>query len=401
MNRFFFKEVIRELLANKVNVFFITLALVFSLTAINTIYALGKSAERQILNTLANLNFGKDALLILAGGSRVMGITTTRTDTLKLEDIEAIAKLSFVKMTSPFTWGIVEVSIKDRAERLRVDGVLPIFLEANNWQTIQGRFITEEDVSNLRRVVVLGHDIAKKFGFQGLLGEKIKIQGQYFEIIGILERKGSIGHFPLDERLFIPLSTAQRRLFNQDYLRGAKIILYEGTDIRTAVREIRKILRERHGLYGVAPDDFRIVTPDMVVARHTETSRTLSSFLLAIGFISLIISGVIIMNLMTASVEEKAGIIALRIAVGATPWFIIKHYIVSALFIAIFSGFTGWIMSLGVIFLLSKLTPLKPLFSWGTFLLSLLFSTVTCILFSLFPAIKASKVDPAILLKGM
>lgn len=401
MNRFYLKEISRELLANKVNIFFITLALIFSLTAINTIYALGKSAERQILNTLANLNFGKDALLILAGGSRVMGITTTRTDTLKLEDIEAISKLYFVKMTSPFTGGIVEVSFQDRAEKLRVDGVLPIYAEANNWRVIEGRFITDEDISNLNRVVVLGYDVAKKLGSRNLLGEKIKIQGQYFEIIGIFERKGSIGHFPLDERLFIPLTTAQRRLFNQDYIRGAKIILYEGTDLSMAVREIRKILRERHGLYGIAPDDFRIVTPDMVVARHTETSRTLSGFLLTIGFISLIISGVIIMNLMTASVEEKAGIIALRIAVGATSWHIIRHYMMSALFIALFSGFIGWLMSLAVMFLISKVTPLKPLFSWGTFFLSLLFSTVTCIIFSIFPAIKASKVDPAILLKGM
>lgn len=401
MNKFHLKEIIRELIANKMNIFFITLALVFSLTAINTIYALGKSAERQILNTLANLNFGKDALLILAGGSRVMGITTTRSDTLKLDDIKAIAKLEFVKMTSPFTGGLVEVAYKDRAEKLIVDGVLPIYLEANNWQVILGRFISDEDIANLNRVVVLGYDIAKRFGSFNILGEKIKIQGHYYEIIGILEKKGSIGHFPLDERLFIPLTTSQRRLFNQDYLRGAKVILHEGTDLSIAVREIRKILRERHGLYGIAPDDFRIVTPDMVVARHTETSRTLSSFLLAIGFISLIISGVIIMNLMTASVEEKAGIVALRIALGATSWSIIKHYMIYALFIAIFSGFVGWILSLGVMLVLSKSTPLKPLFSWGTFLLSLLFSTITCIAFSILPAIKASRIDPAILLKSM
>ncbi|MCS7149965.1 MAG: ABC transporter permease [Caldimicrobium sp.] len=401
MGRLLFKEVFRELLANKINIFFITLALVFSLTALNTIYALGKSAEKQILDTLANLNFGKDALLVLAGGSRIMGLTTTRTDTLLMDDIIAIEKLGFVKMTSPFTGGSVEVSYRGKAEKVRLDGVLPIYLQANNWELFRGKFFNEEDVKNFNKVVVLGYEIARKWGGHNLVGEKIKIQDQYYRVIGILEKKGSLGHFPLDERIFVPLTTAQKRIFNQNYLRGVKIILQEDTPLSHAERTIRKLLRERHNLYGIAPDDFRIVTPEMVVARHTATSKTLSAFLLTIAFISLVISGVIIMNLMTASVEEKAGIIALRIAVGAQPWHIIKHYLISALILALVSGIIGWLLSILLMFLLSLLTPLKPLFSWGTFLLSLLFSTITCITFSLFPAIKASRIDPAILLKGL
>ncbi len=401
MSSLLWKDLIKELLANKVNILFIMLSLIFSLTALNTIYALGKSAEKQILDTLANLNFGKDALLILAGGSRVMGITTTRSDTLKLEDVKALEKLHFVQMTSPFTTGLVEVSYKGKAEKLRVDGVLPIYLQANNWNTFMGKFIDDKDVETINKVVVLGYDIAKKFGLNSLIGEKIKIQDQYYVVIGILEKKGSLGHFPLDERLFVPLTTAMKRIFNQDYIRGVKVLLEPETEIEPAVKEIRKILRQRHGLYGIAPDDFRIITPDMVVARHTATSKTLSAFLLAISLISLVISGVIIMNLMTASVEEKAGIIALRIALGATAHHIIRHYLFMALFIALTSGFIGWLMSLLVMYLLALLTPLRPLFSWGTFLLSLIFSTVTCVLFSLFPALKASRIDPAILLKGL
>ncbi|MCS7199116.1 MAG: ABC transporter permease [Caldimicrobium sp.] len=401
MTKLLLKEILRELLSNKINLFFITLALVFSLTALNTIYALGKSAEKQILDTLANLNFGKDALLVLAGGSRVMGLTTTRTDTLVMEDVYAIERLGFVKMSSPFTGGLVEVSYKEKAEKLRLDGVLPIYLKANNWNILKGRFFNEEDVKNNNKVVVLGYDVARKWGGLNLVGEWIKIQGQFYLVIGILEKKGSLGHFPLDERIFVPLTTAQKRIFNQKHLRGIKIILYEDTSINLAEKTIRKLLRERHKLYGIAPDDFRIVTPEMVVARHTATSKTLSAFLLVIALISLIISGVIIMNLMTASVEEKAGVIALRIAVGAKPKHIILHYMFSALLLAIVSGAMGWALSIGLMYLLSLLTPLKPLFSWGTFLLSLTFSLITCIIFSIFPAFKASRIDPAILLKGL
>lgn len=400
-NRFFIKEILKELLASKINLFFIILALTFSLTALNTIYALGKSAEKQILDFLSNINFGKDAVLVLAGGSRIMGLMVSRTDTLKMKDVQDIEKLEFVKMVSPFYGEVVEVSYKGKAEKLRIDGVLPIYAPSNNWQVIKGRFIDEKDVEQLEKVAVIGANIEKKLGIKNPLGEKIKIRDTYYTIIGVLEKKGSLGHYPLDERIFIPLSTAQKRMFNVDYLRGFKVVFFEGTDLKEAVKTIREILRKNHHLTNSEPDDFRIITPDMAVERFTKTSKTLSAFLLTIALISLVISGVIIMNLMTASVEEKAGIIALRIALGASKKDILYHYLFSAVFIAGICGVIGWAASILLMKIISFFTPLKPLFSWGTFLLSLVFSLFTCVIFSLFPALKATRVDPAILLKSL
>jgi len=399
--RFFLKEVLRELFSNKINLFFIVLALTFSLTALNTIYALGKSAEKQVLDILANLNFGKDAALVLAGGGRIMGLIPTRTDTLKMTDCKAIERLEFVRLVSPFYGGVVEVAFRGKAEKLRVDGVLPVYLKSNNWKVERGRFFDEAENERMEKVVVLGYELVKKLGFKNPLGETIRIQDQFYTIIGVLEKKGSLGHYPLDERLFVPLKTAHRRIFNVDYLRGFKVNFHEGTDLSRAVQEIKRILRKNHKLTGFEPDDFRLITPDMAVERFTRTSKTISAFLLAIALISLVISGVIIMNLMTASVEEKAGIIALRIAVGASSQQIVYHYLILSLIIAFLCGFIGWLLSLLLMKGISLFTPLKPLFSWGTFFLSLLFSVITCVLFSLFPALKASKVDPAILLKSL
>ncbi|MFN4197301.1 MAG: ABC transporter permease, partial [Caldimicrobium sp.] len=239
------------------------------------------------------------------------------------------------------------------------------------------------------------------FGFSEVLGEQIKVQGQFYTVIGIFEPKGSVGHIPLDERIFVPLTTAQKRILNRDYISGAKVILYEEADLSQCIQEIRKILRTRHNLYGFEPDDFKILTPDFIIARHAATAKTISVFLLSIALISLIISGVIIMNLMMASIEEKAGIIALRIALGANQYQIIKHYLYMAFLIALISGVLGWILSILLMGLLSLFTPLKPLFSWGTFGLSLLFSTATCVIFSIYPAFKATQIDPAILLKSL
>ncbi|MCS7279065.1 MAG: ABC transporter permease [Thermodesulfobacteriaceae bacterium] len=401
LNLNFLKDIVRELFSNKGNLFFMVLALVISLTALNTIYSLGESAKRQVLEALANLQFGKDALLIIAGGGRIIGLTTTRTDTLKLEDVEEIKRLSFVKLASSWSRGILEVSYQGEAEKLRVDGVDLNYSLANNWYTSSGRFFNQQDMESLAKVCVVGADLPKKFKIKNPIGEKIKIRGEYFEIIGVLEPKTFFGHFRADERVLIPFTTAQRRVFNKDYIDAVKLLFYPDTDMKMATQTIRQILRKRHNLYGVQPDDFRLITPEMSIQRFTEASRTINIFLLAISLISLIISGVIIMNLMYANIEEKAPIIALRIALGATSKILIKHYLTMCLLIALLSGVIGWFLSIILMQAISLFTPLKPLFSWVTFLISLAFATITCVVFGLIPALKATQIEPSILLKSL
>jgi len=340
-------------------------------------------------------------MLIIAGGGRIVGLTTTRTDTLKLEDVEEIKKLDFVKLASPMSRGDLEVSYKDFAEKIRIEGVLPNYTVANNWYPRIGRFINERDLETMAKVCVVGADIPKKLNNQNILGERIKIAGENFEVVGILEPKPSFGQFRRDERILIPFTTAQRRVFNKDYIDAVKLLFREGTDIKMAEKKIREILRKRHNLTGIEPDDFRIITPDLFISTFTKTSRTINVFLLAIALISLTISGVIIMNLMYANIEEKAPIIALRIALGATPLKVIKHYLLMSLFVAIVCGFAGWILSLILMKVISFFTPLKPIFSWEVFLISFFFSTFTSIIFTLLPAIKASNIEPALLLKSL
>uniref|UniRef100_A0A7V5XGC2 FtsX-like permease family protein n=1 Tax=Thermodesulfobacterium geofontis TaxID=1295609 RepID=A0A7V5XGC2_9BACT len=397
----FLKDILKELFSNKVNFFFMFLALTISLIALNTIYSLGLSAKKQVLDSLASVQFGKDAMLIIAGGGRIIGLTTTRTDTLTLEDVKELEKLDFVKLASPMVRGTLEVSYKDFAEKIRVEGVFPNYTVANNWYPKIGRFIDERDLKTMAKVCVLGADIPEKLNKKIVLGEKIKIAGEYFEIIGVLEPKPSYGHFRRDERVIIPFTTAQRRVFNKDYIDAVKLLFKEETDIKLAEKKIREILRKRHNLYGIDPDDFRLITPELAISVFTKTLRTINMFLLVIALISLVISGVIIMNLMYANIEEKAPIIALRIAIGASPRKIIEHYLIMSFFIASISGFAGWILSLILMEIISFFTPLKPIFSWWVFLLSFSFASFTAISFTLIPAIKASQIEPAILLKSL
>lgn len=395
------KDIYKELLSNKANFVFMLLALTISLVTLNTIYSLGLSAKKQVMEQLANVQFGKDAMLILSGGGRIIGLTTTRKDTLKLEDVREIEKLDFVKMASPISAGTLEVSYKDISEKMRVEGVFPIYMYANNWYPKKGRFINEEDLKTMAKVCVVGANIPKKFNTKNIIGKKIKIAGEYFKVIGVLESKPLFGHQRSDERIIIPFTTAQRRVFNKDYIEAVKLLFKEGTDIKIAEKKIREILRKRHKLSKLDPDDFRIITPELAISIFTKTIRTINVFLLAISLISLVISGVIIMNLMYANIEEKSPLIALKIALGASPFDIVKYYLTMSLFTAIISGFIGWILSIFLMEIISLFTPLKPIFSLKVFLLSFSFATFTSIIFTLMPAIRASKIEPAILLKNL
>ncbi len=395
------KDVWKELVSNKVNLFFMTLALVISLTALNAIYSLGYSAKRQILDALANVQFGKDAMLILAGGGKIVGLTTTRTDTLKISDAKAISRFDFVRLVSPISLGTMEVSYKGTAEKIRVEGVFPNYTIATNWYPQVGRFINKDDLKRLKRICVVGSDIPKMFEIKNPLGKKIKIRTEYYEIVGILESKPSFGHFNRNKGIYIPLTTAQKRVFNKNYIDAIKVLFKPRVNFELAKQEIRKLLRKRHKLHGIEPDDFRILTPEIVLKFFESASRVLAVFLFAISTISLVISGVIIMNLMYANIEEKAPIIALRVALGASSNRIILHYLLMSLIIAFISGFIGWLLGLIILETIAYFTPLKAYFSWLTFLFSLSFATLTTIIFSLIPAIKATKVEPSILLKSL
>ncbi len=397
----FFLEVLKELLSNKVNLTFMLLAMIISLTALNTIYSLGTSAKQLIINILENVQFGKDAMVIVAGGGKIIGLTTTRSDTLKMGDVKVLKRLDFVILASPISLGYLDVSYRGTVEKVRVEGVYPNYARAVNWYPQIGRFITKKDLKTMAKVCVVGSKIPEIYHMKRVLGKYIKISGQYFKIVGVLEPKTFFGHFSRNERVLIPLTTAQRRVFNRDYLSAVKLLFRPGTDMKKAKAIIRKILRKRHHLYGIAPDDFRLITPELAIAVFTKAITTINMFLFAISVISLTISGVIIMNLMYANIEEKAPIIALRIAMGATRGDIIAHYLVMSTYIAVISGVVGWILSSGLMEIIAMVSPLKPSFSVGSFFLSLGFASFTCILFTIIPALRATKIEPSLLLKSL
>ncbi len=391
-------EAWRELVSSKLNLFFMAFGLVVGVAAMTSIHSLGRGTQVAIIQILENLNFGSNAFLILAGGGKFFGPATTRRDTLTLEDMDVLKRLEFVVQISPVQVGMLQVSSPRNAEVTRVIGAYPIYQRINNWQVKEGRFITPWDLKHRAKVCVLGYETARRFFGGEALGKRLRVRGVYFQVVGVLEKKGVIGRYKLDERVIVPLTTSQKRIFNREWIDAAKILAVKGTDLREAKEVVARILRRRHHIGPGDVDDFRIITPDQIVAFLTRASRTLTALLLVISFITLVVSGVIIMNIMYAIVEEKKRIIALRMALGASPGDIMIHYLAITGGVALVGGVGGYLLGLLIVLVISHFSPISGVYDILFLFPSLLFALVTGLLFGLAPARRASKLPPAELL---
>ncbi|BAT72166.1 ABC transport system permease [Thermosulfidibacter takaii ABI70S6] len=393
------KESYKELFSSKLNLFFMMFGLVVGIAAMNAIYGLGKGAEVTIVHILENLNFGANSFLVLAGGGKFFGPAATRRDRFKLSDVEAMKRLEFVEAVSPVMIGMFKVASSKDAVTTRVIGAFPIYSVVDNWNVALGRFITDRDTKEKSKVCVLGQETAEKLLGSDPLGKKIRINGVSFEVVGVLEKKGVIGRYRLDDRVIVPFTTAKRRIFNKDWIDAAKVVLRKGTDLYQAKEVVEQLLRKRHRLLPNEVNDFRIITPDQIVEFLTKATRTITALLLVISVITLVVSGVIIMNIMYAVVEEKKKIIALRKAYGATDLDILLHYTGISGGVSFLGGIVGYLVGCIIIYLVSKFSPIEGVYSLLFLLVGVAFSVLTGVLFGVFPARAAAKLPPADLLR--
>ncbi len=392
-------EAVRELFSSKVNIFFMAFGLVVGIAAMTSIYSLGRGAEATIVRVLESLNFGSNSFLVLAGGGKFFGPAATRRDRFKMGDIEAIKRFDFVVDISPVQIGLMQVASGTNAVITRVLGVFPVYSRVDNWDVAQGRFITQKDIRLKSKVCVVGQETAKRLFGGDALGKRLRVNGVSLEVVGVLEKKGVIGTYRLDDRVLVPFTTAKERIFNKDWIDAAKVVFKRGTDLKKAKLVVARLLRRRHKLLPGEIDDFRIITPDQIVSFLTKATRTITALLFVISLITLVVSGVIIMNIMFSVVEEKKKIIALRKAFGATEGDIALHYLVITGGVSLIGGTAGYLLGILIVAAVSALTPVDGYFSPLVLPPALLFSVVTGVLFGVAPARAASKLPPAELLR--
>ena len=392
------KTALRGLSKNKMRTFFMMIGIVIGIMAITMVISVGLGAEDRVMERVKK--FGFESIMVFSGGgTQLMGNeSASPTTTLKLADAEAlVTQVSNIIDVSPFSrMPGTTVRYQELSSNPSVQGVTSSYTSVWDIDVSEGRFISYEDDSRSARVCVIAPTVQKElFGEMNPIGEQIRIGNVSFEVIGILQPRGtSPSGGDMDNRILIPLQTLMRRTANIDYLSGIKISLksYDGIDNTSA--NIKSILRERHNLAEGEPDDFRIITPTEVTQFAEKVSGTFNLFLVLVAGISLIAGGFVITNIMLISVSERKNEIGLRKAVGARKKDIQNQFLIETITVTFIGGVVGIILGFIGAKIISIITEMPASYSWEGILAGIIFSSLVGLIAGMQPAKRASSLEP-------
>ena len=389
-------EAVRGLKSNKVNLVLMMLGIIIGIASLTVIVSIGEGAKTQILARISQFGFGSEAVYIGSGAGKVFSHRRKKANTLTLQDAEILGELENVKLIAPYQGKRLRTIYKKESSTTRINGITPEWFTARTWNLTDGDYISDEDLIGMRKVCVIGVTPMKKlFKDEDPIGKFVRINKVYFKVIGIMEEKGvSESGYDPDDRIVIPLTTSARRLFQQVHINSIRLQLHDAHQAKDTIKQVRSILRERHHLATTAEDDFRIITPDVLVGWITESKKTLTVMLGMISTISLLVSGIVIMNIMLVSVNERIKEIGIKRSFGAKKSDILMQFLLESTFVSLSGGMIGLALGGVINFFISNFSRLKATMSLESFVLAFIFSVVVGILFGLQPARKATLMNP-------
>ena len=389
-------EAVRGLKSNKVNLVLMMLGIIIGIASLTVIVSIGEGAKTQILARISQFGFGSEAVYIGSGAGKVFSHRRKKANTLTLQDAEILGELENVKLIAPYQGKRLRTIYKKESSTTRINGITPEWFTARTWNLTDGDYISDEDLIGMRKVCVIGVTPMKKlFKDEDPIGKFVRINKVYFKVIGIMEEKGvSESGYDPDDRIVIPLTTSARRLFQQVHINSIRLQLHDAHQAKDTIKQVRSILRERHHLATTAEDDFRIITPDVLVGWITESKKTLTVMLGMISTISLLVSGIVIMNIMLVSVNERIKEIGIKRSFGAKKSDILMQFLLESTFVSLSGGMIGLALGGVINFFISTFSRLKATMSLESFVLAFIFSVLVGILFGLQPARKATLMNP-------
>lgn len=398
---------IRSLLANKTRSFLTMLGIIIGVSAVIIITSIGNGAQDLILSQIKSL--GTDSISIMPGKSEkngppasVMGVVIT---TLTYEDAKALLEKKNsqnIISVAAYANGSANVSWKSISINTDVSGTNVDHLFVSGAEVESGRFFIKDEETNLAKVAVLGSQIAKDiFGSSEAIGQKIKIKKQVFEVIGVMKEKGNVGFQSFDGRVFVPIKTMQKLILGVNHVGIIRAKVDYEKNVPIAIIDAEKTLRERHEIKDSTgeSDDFSVRSAAEAVDIVKTITNALKFFLAAMAAISLVVGGIGIMNIMLVNVSERTNELGLRKALGANNKNILTQFLIESTFLTLIGGSIGIIFGILVSFLISVIMNLLK-YNWGfhvslySIIIGLLVSTSIGLIFGIYPAKKASKLNP-------
>ncbi|WP_413933213.1 ABC transporter permease [Nitrospira sp. BLG_1] len=377
------------------------LGIVIGIGAVVAMISLGQGATASVQAEISSL--GTNVLIVIPGATTVGGVRggLGSFSTLTVDDAGDIEKKIAGVTTAMYgTRSILQVIRENKNWSTVVFGTTSVFPDIRNWPLAQGNFFTQSDLDSAAKVAVLGTTVVQNLFEPGeeVVGSEIRIRNVPLRIIGVLASKGqSITGQDQDDFVVLPFSTAERRVFGTKFLGTVGIILVATAtrdDIPPAADDIKELLRTRHRLHPSEEDDFTIRTMEDIARTVAGTSRTMMVMLMSIASISLIVGGIGIMNILLVSVTERTREIGLRMAVGAKRAHILLQFLMEALIMTAIGGMLGVGTGIGIARLLTTVIGWPTIINIQAVLAAFLFSLVVGLFFGLYPANKASKLNP-------
>lgn len=385
-----------SIIANRMRSILTMLGIIIGVAAVIALVSIGNGVTKQVTDSISSL--GSNLLIVMPGAPRTPGVrpSSASKKSLKVADYEAIAKMDDVKEASPVTNGSYTVIYENQNASTTVSGVDMSYQDINSLTVASGRFFTNKQIETRERVAILGPTVVKNlYGTENPIGTNIRVGNIPFTVIGVLEAKGSSAMgADQDDVILIPYTTALERVEGKDYLRTIYVAAKEGASVDRLQADIENLLRVRHKIKDPNLDDFNITNMSSVMKTMEETTSTLTLFLGAVAAISLIVGGIGIMNIMLVSVTERTREIGVRKALGATYRVIVTQFLIEAVVISLLGGVIGVILGVAASYGISAATKMATVISIPTILMSFGFSMLIGLVFGLYPAQKAAKLNP-------
>lgn len=390
---------------SKMRAFLTMLGIIIGIAAVILVVSVGAGAQSLILNQIKSM--GTDLISVLPGGSEeegppaaVMGITIT---TLTYEDAEALlddAQAPHVVAVAPTVQGVTTFAWANNKYDGNFLGTSYQNLEVEDYEVAVGNWFTESDEKSLAQVAVLGSEVKKQlFGDADAVGERIKFERKNFRVIGVMEERGVSGFTNYDTMVYVPVTTAQKLILGINHISMLRVKIDSEENVEQSIDDISAILRDRHNIPDPSQDDFTVRSAKQGLEVVTGITDALRFFLAAIAGIALVVGGIGIMNTMLVAVRQRIHEIGIRKAMGAKNKDILTQFLLESVFLTLFGGIVG-IITGGIFSTLTALVVRYLGYDWDL-LISLDSILIACsvsisigIIFGVYPAKKAARLDP-------
>jgi putative ABC transport system permease protein len=394
------KLAMRALYRNKVRSLLTMLGIVFGIGAVIAMVAGGQGAQQAVKDVFQSL--GTNVLILSNGSQRSFGAAggAGSRQSLTWDDMAALqnGEIASIKWVAPMLQTRTQVASEDANWNTSVIGTTGVWFRIRNWDAAQGAVFDDDTGASNAKIAVIGKTVASQlYGTANPIGQTIRIAGQPYEVIGVLAAKGQGPMGDNDDTLIIPVRTYQQKLEKglAKYIKGQVLISLTADDqAERTMSQITGLLRDRHKLDGSDEDDFRIRNPAEFAQAQEDSTQRIATLLAIVAAVSLFVGGIGVMNIMLVSVIERTREIGIRMAVGAKPFDVMTQFLVESLVLATLGGLLGLALGAGAAKYMAGYFGWKFFFPATTAAIAFLVAGGVGVVFGLYPAIRASRLDP-------